>query len=276
MSTDLRILHVEDDEDDAFLITQTMEARGLRCEIERVQTRESFQEALEQGKFDLILSDFSLPKFNGLAALELAREMRPEIPFIFVSGTIGEEVAISALKSGATDYVLKDRLGRLVPAIRRALDDAAERAALKRAEEAMIQSEHKYRHLFEFLSEAALLTDSVSGRVLDTNHQAEVLFARPRSEIVGSNVMRLLSPEALEEYRRHIPAASQLNERVVFEGEIATSQGQPIPVSVSATPIILYGRRLVLALYRDITDRKQAEAEIQRLKEQLARGSGSP
>ena len=275
MSTDLRILHVEDDEDDAFLITQTMEARGLRCEIERVETREAFQAALERGEFDLILSDFSLPKFNGLAALELAREMRPEIPFIFVSGTIGEEVAINALKSGAIDYVLKDRLGRLVPAIRRALDEAAERAALKRAEEAMVQSEHKYRHLFEFLSEAALLTDSVSGRVLDTNHQAEILFTRPRSEIVGCNVKRLLSPETFEEYRRHVPAASQLNERVLFEGEIATSHGQPIPVSVSATPIILYGRRLVLALYRDITDRKQAEAEIQRLKAQIAGGSGS-
>jgi hypothetical protein len=77
------------------------------------------------------------------------------------------------------------------------------------------------------------------------------------------------------EYRRHFPGASQLNQRVVFEGEIAASQSQPIPVSVSATPIILYGRQLVLALYRDITDRKQAEAEIERLKEQIARGPGS-
>jgi PAS domain S-box-containing protein len=171
--------------------------------------------------------------------------------------------------------VLKDRMGRLAPAVRRALRDAAERTALKKAEEAMVQSEHKYRHLFEFLSEAALLTDSVSGRVLDTNHQAEVLFGRPRSEIVGSNVVRLLSPETFVEYRRHFPGASQLNERVLFEGEIATSQGQPIPVSVSATPIILYGRRLVLALYRDITDRKMAEAEIERLKAQIARDSGA-
>jgi PAS domain S-box-containing protein len=275
MMTDLRILHVEDDESDALLIREALEDRGLHCDVERVETRDRFLEALEHGEFNLILSDFSVPKFNGLAALEMAREMRPEVPFIFVSGTIGEEVAINALKSGATDYVLKDRMGRLAPAVRRALRDAAERTAFKKAEEAMIQSEHKYRHLFEFLSEAALLTDSVSGKVLDTNHQAEVLFGHSRSEIVGSNVVRLLSAETFVEYRRHFPGASQLNERVVFEGEIDTSQGQSIPVSVSAMPIILHGRRLVLALYRDITDRKMAEAEIERLKAQIARGSGA-
>jgi PAS domain S-box-containing protein len=275
MITDLRILHVEDDENDAFLIMEALESRGLHCDAERVDTKEGLLKALERGGFDLILSDFALPKFNGLAALELAREMRPEIPFIFVSGTIGEEVAINALKSGATDYVLKDRMGRLVPAVRRAMRDATERVALKKAEEAMIQSEHKYRHLFEFLSEAATLTDSASGRVLDTNNQAEILFGRPRSEIVGSNVTRLLSPETFVEYRRHFPGSSQLNERVLFEGEIATSEGQPTPISVSATPITLYGRRLVLALYRDITDRKNAEAEIERLKAQIARGGGA-
>jgi len=275
MSTQLHILHVEDNENDAFLVAATLDRHDFYCEIERVETREDFVAALERGGFDLILSDFSLPTFNGHAALEIAREKQPDVPFLFVSGTIGEEVAIDALKSGATDYVLKDRLPRLVPAVRRALADAAERAALKKAEEAMIQSEHKYRHLFECLSEAALLADGNSGRVLDTNRQAEILFGRRRCEIVGSYVTQLLSPETLAEYRRHFTGTSPINERVVFEGEIASSQGQPVPVSVSATPIVLYGRRLVLALFRDITDRKQAEAEIQRLKAQLAQHPGS-
>ena len=240
-----------------------LERRGFACEIERVETRDGFVEALERGGFDLILSDFSLPTFNGLAALELAQQMQPDVPFLFVSGTIGEEVAIEALKRGATDYVLKDRLPRLASAVHRALEDAAERLALKKAEEAMIQSEHKYRHLFECLSEAALLADSVGGRVLDTNRQAEILFGRGRAQIVGSNVERLLTPATLTEYRSHFGGGTLPTERVIFEGEIACSHGEPIPVSVSATPIVLHGRRLVLALYRDITDRKQAEAEIQ-------------
>lgn len=276
MSTELRILHLEDNENDALLIEAALERSSFTCSIDRVDTREAFVEALEQGGYDLILSDFSLPTFNGLAALEIAHEKRPDIPFLFVSGTIGEDTAIDALKSGATDYVLKQRLARLVPAVHRALVDAAERAALRRAEEAMIQSESKYRHLFECLSEAALLTDQRSGRVIDTNHQAEILFELPRAQIVGSNIERLLSPGTFAAFRTHFSGQPvDSGERAVFEGEIPSVHGHTVPVAISATPIVLYGRRLVLGLYRDVTERKRAEAEIERLKAQLAeRGSG--
>jgi PAS domain S-box-containing protein len=276
MSTALSILHLEDDEDDATLVSATLERYGIECEIERVQTREDFVAALQRGGFDLILSDFSLPGFNGLSGLELARKMRPDIPFLFVSGTLGEDVAIQALKSGATDYVLKERLPRLVPAVRRAVADAEERRALHRAEEAMIQSEHKYRLLFECLSEAALLADAASGRVIDTNRQAEVLFGRPRARIVGSNVDHLLSPKTLAVYRQNFVNSPDAWDRVLFEGEILTLEGLFTPVSVSATPVLIHGRRLVLGLYRDVTDRKRAEAEIQRLREQVANLGGAP
>ena len=276
MTPELSILHLEDNENDALLIESTLERHGISCQIERVETRDDFVTALERGGFDLILSDFSLPSFNGLAGLELARQLRPDIPFLFVSGTLGEDVAIEALKSGAKDYVLKERLARLAPAVHRAISDAEERRALQRAEEAMIQSEQKYRHLFECLSEAALLADSSGGRVIDTNRQAEILFGWPRSTIVGSNVSRLLSPETLTDYRRYFGNSSGTGERVVFEGEILTQDGRTIPVSVSATPILLHGRRLVLGLYRDVSDRKQAEAEIQRLKSQLAQHPTPP
>ena len=272
MSTELRILHLEDNDNDALLIQAALQRNEFRCEIDRVDTREDFITGLERGGYDIIFSDFSLPNFNGLAALELAREKRPDIPFIFVSGTIGEDMAIDALKSGATDYVLKQRLARLVPAVHRALADAEERTALRRAEEAMIQSESKYRHLFECLSEAALLCDSRSGRVIDTNHQAEILFGRPRAQIVGSTIDRLLSPETLAEFRHYFSDGTEngSGERVVFEGEIPSTETDIVPVAISATPIILYGRRLVLGLYRDVTERKRAEAEIERLKAELA------
>jgi len=275
MSTELRILHLEDNENDAVLIEAALQRANFACEIDRVETREAFVAALDRGGYDLILSDFSLPSFNGLAALELARQKQPDIPFLFVSGTIGEDTAIDALKSGATDYILKQRLARLVPAVHRALVDAAEHLALRRAEEAMIQSESKYRHLFECLGEAALLSDARNGRVIDTNRQAEVLFARSRSEIVGSNIEHLLSPETFAEFRRNFadPTAATA-ERVVFEGEIPSGGRHGIPVAISAAPIILYGRHLVLALYRDVTERKRAEAEIELLKARLAeRGS---
>jgi len=274
MSTELRILHLEDNDNDALLIEATLQRNHFACEIDRVETREDFIAALDRGGYDIILSDFSLPAFNGLAALELARMKVPDVPFLFVSGTIGEDTAIDALKSGATDYILKQRLARLVPAVHRALVDAAERAALRRAEEAMIQSESKYRHLFECLSEAALLSDIRNGRVIDTNRQAEILFSRPRSEIVGSNIEYLLSPATLAEFRRHFTGDSTSDQRVVFEGEIPSVEGQSVPVSISATPLVLYGRRLVVALYRDVSERKRAEAEIERLKGKLAEFKG--
>lgn len=270
MSTELRILHLEDNENDALLIEAALLRADFICTIDRVDTREAFLEGLARGGYDLILSDFSLPTFNGLAALELAHEKLPDVPFLFVSGTIGEDTAIDALKSGATDYVLKQRLARLVPAVHRALTDAAERAALRRAEEAMVQSESKYRNLFECLSEAALLTDLRSGRVIDTNHQAEILFGKPRSQVLGSNIERLLSPGTLAEFRTHFgDHSTDAEERVIFEGEIPTVEGHAVPVAISATRIVLYGRRLVLGLYRDVTERKRAEAEIERLKAQL-------
>jgi PAS domain S-box-containing protein len=135
----------------------------------------------------------------------------------------------------------------------------------------MIQSESKYRNLFECLSEAALLTDLRSGRVIDTNHQAEILFGKPRSQVLGSNIERLLSPGTLAEFRTHFADHSHdTGERILFEGEIPSVEGTAVPVAISATRIDLYGRHLVLGLYRDVTERKRAEAEIERLKAELA------
>src|SRR2546429_5357275 len=110
-------------------------ADSIACELVRVETRNQFLAAMNQGGFDLILCDYSMPSFDGRTALALAKEKCPDLPFLFVSGTIGEERAVEALKNGATDYILKDRLGRLAPAVLPALDEAQERTQRKRAEE---------------------------------------------------------------------------------------------------------------------------------------------
>ena len=113
MKSPLHILHLEDDPNDAALVQSTLEAGGIACTITCVQTRNDFVAALERGGIDLILSDFALPTFDGLSALEITRAKYPSLPFIILSGTLGEEQAIDALKSGATDYVLKERPARL-------------------------------------------------------------------------------------------------------------------------------------------------------------------
>ena len=133
MSEKLRILHLEDDPFDAELVVSTLAADGVQADWIRVASRAQFIAAID-GTYDLILSDFALPGFDGVSAQKIARDRRPDLPFVFVSGTIGEEVAIDRLKDGATDYVLKQRLARLPSAVRRALDEARERRERRQAE----------------------------------------------------------------------------------------------------------------------------------------------
>jgi signal transduction histidine kinase len=135
----LRILLLEDTEADAFLIVRHLRRAGLSCDVTHVTARPEYVAALADPALDVILSDFALPGFDGLAALALAQAARPELPFIFVTGALGEERAVDTLKAGATDYVLKDRLARLAPAVRRALEECAERARRRQAEEQVLR-----------------------------------------------------------------------------------------------------------------------------------------
>jgi len=143
----VRILHLEDNALDGELVCEYLRTEGFHCEVERVWTRDDFTEALVRGGHDLILADHQLPNFDGEAALEIARVVAPQIPFIFVSGTLGEDVAVEAMKRGATDYVVKQRLDRLVAVAQRAVNEAAERNERQRAEAALQESEGKFATL---------------------------------------------------------------------------------------------------------------------------------
>jgi signal transduction histidine kinase len=148
---DIHILMLEDNAADAELTRFALRKGGLRFSMSRVETREEYLDEVSQRTPELILSDYSLPGFNGHDALSIAREQCPETPFIFVTGTMGEEVAIETLKSGATDYVLKTRLSRLVPAVNRALREAEARTQHRRAEEQLRQSHQQLRALSVYL-----------------------------------------------------------------------------------------------------------------------------
>ena len=141
-----RILNLEDNPIDAELIREKLWEHWPDCSIARVDTEPDFIQGLQGGGIDLVLADYSLPNFDGMSALAIVREYFPDIPFIFVSGTLGEETAIDTLKNGATDYVLKQRLSRLVPAVKRALSEVEERTARKQADEQRAQLEGQLRH----------------------------------------------------------------------------------------------------------------------------------
>lgn len=165
----LRILHLEDSALDSELIQAHLEEAGLEMEFRRVDTRAEFEAAVCSST-DLVLSDYKLPQFDALEALALVREHCPELPFIFVTGALGEELAIETLKRGATDYVLKDRLGRLVPAVRRALREADERRERRRAEESLRESEDRFR----------LMAETVPSLLFTTTPQGECDYVNQR------------------------------------------------------------------------------------------------
>src|SRR5262249_49928763 len=144
---------------DARLVLQLLKQAGFEAHIERVHTFKAFQSFLEQRSPALILSDFTVPGFDVLKGLQWARQVRPEIPFIIVSGTLGEDLAIETLKMGATDYVLKQRIGRLVPAVRRALQEAEVQLRQKRAEEALHKTYSLFRAVGEGVTDAIFVKD---------------------------------------------------------------------------------------------------------------------
>ncbi|HTI97355.1 MAG TPA: response regulator [Dongiaceae bacterium] len=245
MKSGLFILNLEDNVEDAELNRAMIAARWPDTELVRVDRCEDFLQALETGRFDLILSDYTMPGFDGQTALKLAREKRPDIPFLFVSGTIGEDTAIEALKNGATDYVLKHRLVRLIPAVARALHELEERRQREWAEKTMRESEYKYRKVFECLGDAAFLADEQTGKIIDTNPSAEKLLGGDRTQILGHKMNELMQVSAQE----------NTTDTAGFVCAVTRFRGSPLPVRVRTTKLTLHGRPLVLRLCHEANGR---------------------
>jgi two-component system, cell cycle sensor histidine kinase and response regulator CckA len=181
----IHILHLEDDPLDRELVQARLEKAGLAYRMTQVQTREEFENALGQGAFDIILSDYRLPMYDGLSALRLVLERCPDIPFIFVSGTIGEDAAIEALTKGATDYVLKQKMTRLGPAVHRALREARNRRQRRQAEHALARSEAMMRTILDSVDEGFIVLDR-EYRILTANRAFCDLVNLHNDQVVGA------------------------------------------------------------------------------------------
>jgi diguanylate cyclase (GGDEF)-like protein/PAS domain S-box-containing protein len=195
----LRILIIEDVQTDAELALRQLKRSGLDCVARRVETEPDFRRELEQFAPHVILSDFTMPNFDGMAALAIARETLRDIPFIFVSGTIGEEYAINALKNGATDYVLKNNIVRLSAAIERALQDTQERAARQRTEAELEQVRSHLQSIVSSLQDVLWSVGVPAGEVLYVSPSAEKLYGRRPEEFYSSphSWIEMVHPEDL-------------------------------------------------------------------------------
>ena len=196
----LRILMVEDSPTDAELAVRELKRAGMTCEFMRVETEQDFRSQIQAYHPQLILSDYSLPQFDGMSALHIARELAPEIPFIFVSGTIGEETAIHSLKNGAADYIIKNNLSRLPSAVSSALERAEEKVLHKRMERELENSNRLFRVFMQNLPALAFIKDQ-QGRYIFANASTVSALQLPHDEIIGKQDHMLFPPQLAQDMR---------------------------------------------------------------------------
>ena len=261
----LRVLVVEDSPEDAEIILDHLARGGLAVQARRIDSPEAMSAALVETSWDLVLSDFSLPRFNGIRALELLQAAGIDIPFILVSGTIGEETAVTALKAGAHDFVTKGNLARLVPAITRELRDAGIRRERHDSELALKETRDKLAAITEAANDAILLVDS-HARIRFWNPAAEHMFGYPSDYALDRDLFDLvLAGSHREEFTRLFQQALRLHLAPV-SGLTAEMTGQnkdgwEILLEVSMSTVLLGGRWHAVAILRDITQRKAMEQE---------------
>jgi PAS domain S-box-containing protein len=269
----LRVLLVEDSADDALLLLRELKRGGYEVFHERVDTAKCMQAALEGQDWDVVISDHAMPTFSAPAALELLRENGwRELPFIIVSGHIGEDAAVKAMKAGAHDFVAKDSLARLVPAIERELRDAEERRERRRAQEALREAEEKYRGIFENAVEGIFQT-TVDGRFIMANPMMARIYGYDSPEDLIRTLQNIEEQLYVEPTRRDdLIRLMRRDGRVFeFEAQFYRKDGSKIWVSMNARAVRSDSGEIVSfeGTLEDITERKRAEEELRRSLDRL-------
>jgi PAS domain S-box-containing protein len=270
----MHILLIEDDALDAELIYERLKEEWPDCGLAQIQSRQELAQALSQhALYDAILSDYSLPGFDGLEALEMARRVAPDIPFIFVSGAIGEDRAIESQKLGATDYVLKNRLDRLGVALRRAIGESQERAERQRVQHSLERSEERFRLLVENVQDHAIVQLDAHGNVEGWNKGAERILAYSEQEILGKHFSCFYTPEDR--------AAGLPNEQLLLARDMGHAENDNWLVRKDGVRFWASGVTTALRsennelrgyakILRDLTERKQLTETLRQRADQLA------
>src|SRR6266478_6725544 len=256
MKTSLHALIVEDSEFDAQMLVSMLRKGGYEVNSERVETEAALRAALENKRWDVILADYNLPEFDALAALKILQDSGLDLPFIIVSGGIGEDIAVSAMKAGAHDYLMKGNLSRLAPAVERELREAANRTSQRAAKRALQESEQHYRLLWETSPDAVILMDTDS-RVEFANPAVKQIFGYAPEEIIG-HTLSMLQPERLRGLHqagidRYLKTGiKKLNWRAT-ETFGLRKDGAEIPIEDSFSDMSVNEEKRFVGFIRDIT-----------------------
>ena len=269
MDKELRVLIVEDIPTDAELVEYELRKAGITFESKRVDTRAGFLRQLEDFSPDIVLSDYSMPQFNGKEALKLLKERFPSIPIIVVTGSINEQTAVDCMRMGAEDYVIKEHLKRLGPAVHTALENIKIRDEKERTKKALMKSEYRYRMLIENLPQKIFYKDRNSVYVSCNEHYARDLKIEPE-EIIGKTDYEFFSKELAEKYRADderiitLGKTEEIEEKYMLDRQEMWVQTVKTPIEDEKGNVIG-----VLGIFWDITERKQAEVEKKKLEAQL-------
>lgn len=268
----IRILHLEDSLVDAELIARMLRKGEPDCVIQHVETREAFIKSLEEFKPDIILADYQLPDFDGMQALAIAKTDYPEIPFIFVTGKLGEDIAVDTLKKGASDYIIKDRMTRLVTSIRQALEKKAMHVQRLASENALAENQALLSTVFENVGAYIYLKDT-AGRYTFVNAKCLALWKLPIEKVIGATDEDLFDEDMVITIRKH-------DRRVLVDGE--TIQQEEVGVAVNTGKTATYWAVKIplrqadgtitglCGISTDITERKQNEINLQHTARALA------
>lgn len=286
MTTPLRVLFVEDSEDDMRLLVRQLRQGGYGPTHERVETGDGLRSALHRGGWDIIISDYTMPRLSGLEALAVTLQLAPDVPFLLVSGTVGEEVAVESIKSGAADYLMKQNLIRFVPAVARALRDAAERRAMRRAESVLREQRSLLGMIYDNISDALVLNTwdprEATWKITSVN-LATLLLGRALGTNTGeADLVGKRLEDVAREFFEWAPSEA---EAILDDFARAAESGRPRTretrlsigdngLFVDVLLIPFFGpdgqTRHVLAVVRDITARKRAEAARREFEARIA------
>jgi len=262
----INILHLEDNSNDSLLIKLWLKKENLDFAYFLAENETEFLNHLSNYKIDIILSDYNLPDYSGADALILIKEKYPHIPFVFVSGTMGEEAAIQSLLNGATDYVLKNRIERLGSAIRRALRESQLQKEYTKAIDTLRQKEEQYRILVEGMNEGLMLTD-INNNILFVNQQASDITGFSTSELIGMNGIELLfnSISNHEKVKRNELRTRGIKD--ICEIEIRRKDQTKLWIRLSTSPVFSESKQVTgsIGVFENINDRKKAEEDIRKL-----------
>lgn len=271
MSNPLQVLVIEDSVDDTFFIVRELQRGGFQVQFERVETASDMREALESGTWDLIVSDYMMPQFDGASALALYKQSGLDIPFIVVSGAMGEDLAVEMIKTGAHDYVKKDNLARLVTSARRELEAAQQRRVRQQTEDATA-----YLASLVQSCDAAIIGKTLDGTILSWNLGAERIYGYSAMEIIGNSMNSLVPPERKaeeNEIMREIRNGGHIEDLVTVRRH---KDGTLVDVALTISPVKDRQGRVIGAstVAQDIKRRKQDRDHTAKA-EQLA-GRGNP